>query len=225
VSDRTGAAGSSLTDIMASLVAVFVLLFVAAQNNRGAGVQTVRDTLVKQLRGELQQAGVRDAKVDSVPNDPATVLIILPDSVLFERSARVMSLAGQRVVASATRPLVRVLCDSAMRTNVDQMVVEGHTDNTIPIGLSPAEGRRYNLELSQARSMDYVTRSVREIEQEESALQCLLGLVSATGRGQENPIDTLPRDAAPQRRVVLRVRLNTTVSDTLRLLSKPAKEG
>jgi len=112
-----------------------------------------------------------------------------------------------------------------MRTNVDQMVVEGHTDNTIPIGKSPAEGRRYNLELSQARSMDYVTRSVQEIEQEESALQCLLGLVSATGRGQENPIDTLPPDAAPQRRVVLRVRLNTTVSDTLRLLSKRAKEG
>ena len=61
MSERAGATGSSLTDVMASLVAVFVLLFVAAQNNRGIGVQTVRDTLIKQLRGELVEAGVPDA--------------------------------------------------------------------------------------------------------------------------------------------------------------------
>lgn len=207
---------------MASLVAVFVLLFVAAQNNRGIGVQTVRDTLIKQLRGELVEAGVPDAKVDSVPNDPTTVLIVLPDSVLFERSARVMSVAGQRVVSSATRPLVRVLCDTAMRRNVDQMVVEGHTDNTIPPGLKPAAGRRYNLELSQARSMDFVSRSMRAIEQEEAGLQCLLGMVSATGRGQENPLPDRPADAAEQRRVVLRVRLNSAPGDIIVIPPVPA---
>lgn len=214
MSDNAGATGSSLTDIMASLVAVFVLLFVAAQNNRGVGIQTVRDDLIKQLKGQLVAAGVPDAKVDSIPNDPSTVLIVLPDSVLFDRSARTMSEAGQRVVTSATRPLVQVLCRKPMRRNLDQMVVEGHTDNTIPPGLTFGAGRRYNLELSQARSMDYVTRSMRVIEEDERALQCLLELVSATGRGQENPLPNIPGDAAAQRRVVLRIRLTSTPADT-----------
>jgi hypothetical protein len=214
VSERAGATGSSLTDIMASLVAVFVLLFVAAQNNVGGGLQVARDALIKQLQGRLKAAGVPDADVKADPNDPGTVLIVLPDSVLFERSARTMSAAGQRVVATATRPLVEVLCTDSVRRRLDQMVVEGHTDNTIPPDLSYGEGRRYNLELSQARSMDFVTRSMQVILDDELRLQCFLKLVSATGRGQEDSLPGVPADAAAQRRVVLRIRLSTGTPKT-----------
>jgi outer membrane protein OmpA-like peptidoglycan-associated protein len=213
-----GATASSMTDIMASLVAVFVLLFVAAQNNRGQGVVSARDVLMRRLREALPAAGIDRAAIDSVPNDPSTVVIILPDSVLFDRGAAQMSPGGRNVVRTATPILARVLCEQETRRSLDQMVVEGHTDNTVPAGSSPDAGRMYNLRLSQLRSMDFVTTSTAALGVgAEADLECYLGLVSATGRGQENPVPGVPPDAPPQRRVVLRLRLKTEPSDSVRL--------
>jgi outer membrane protein OmpA-like peptidoglycan-associated protein len=128
-----------------------------------------------------------------------------------------MSLAGQNVVRSATPLLASVLCDSSVRRDIDQLVVEGHTDNTVPWGMSAESGRRYNLELSQRRSMDFVTTSTGALNG-DAKLECYLRLVSATGRGQEDPQPGVPADAAPQRRVVLRVRLSRQDKDTTRIL-------
>ncbi len=213
----SGATSSSLTDILASLVAVFVLLFVAAQNNRGAGVATARDVLIKQLRGELVTAGIDSAAVDSVPNDPSSVVVILPDSVLFERGDNLMSAAGRNVVRTATPLLVGVICADSIRRTLDQMVVEGHTDNTIPWGMLPESGRMFNLELSQRRSMNFVATSTATLAGRDKLLECYLSLVSATGRGQENPLPNIPADSSPQRRVVLRLRLRTEIRDSVRI--------
>jgi outer membrane protein OmpA-like peptidoglycan-associated protein len=221
VNAGNGATASSLTDVMASLMAIFVLLFVASQNNRGVGMKTARDEIIRQLRGELTKAGIDAAAVDSVPNDLTTVVVILPDSVLFDRGKSRMSDGGRRVVRSATPLLAGVLCAADVRPKLDQLVVEGHTDNTIPYGMNADSGRRYNLELSQRRSMDFVTTSTTEL-QGNAMLGCYLQLVSATGRGQEDPIAGVAEDAAPQRRVVLRVRLRTADRETtpITLLSK-----
>lgn len=217
-----GFSNSSLTDVMASLMAIFVLLFVAAQNNRGVGMKNARNEVLKQLKGELTKAGIDSAAIDSIPNDVSTVVVILPDSVLFDRGRDQMSESGRRVVRAATPLLVGVLCDDVLRANLDQLVVEGHTDNTIPTGLSAEEGRRYNLRLSQRRSMDFVTTSTEQLTG-DARLECFLNLVSATGRGQEDPLPSESPDAAPQRRVVLRVRLKTRMGDTTRVL--PATMG
>ena len=211
------ATSSSLTDILASLVAVFVLLFVAAQNNRGAGVVTARDVLIKQLRGELVTAGIDSAAIDSVPNDPSSVVVILPDSVLFERGDSIMSAAGRNVVRSATPLLVGVICADSIRRTLDQMIVEGHTDNTIPWAMLPEVGRMFNLELSQRRSMNFVATSTATLAGRDKLLECYLSLVSATGRGQENPLPNIPADSSPQRRVVLRLRLRTEIRDSVRI--------
>lgn len=221
----SGATSSSLTDILASLVAVFVLLFVAAQNNRGAGVVTARDALIKQLRGQLVTAGIDSAAVDSVANDPSTVVVILPDSVLFERGEYRMSAAGENVVRSATPLLAGVICADSIRETLDQMVVEGHTDNTIPRGMSPEIGRMYNLRLSQLRSMTFVATSTAALVGSDRLLECYLGFVSATGRGQENPLPHVPADSAPQRRVVLRLRLRTETRDSVRSVPRAVGEG
>lgn len=212
-----GGAASSFTDLMASLVAVFVLLFVVAQNNRGAGIDETRAILIKQLRGELQRAGIDSAAVDSVPNDPNTVVVIFPDSVLFERGKSEMSEGGRRVVRNSTPGLTRVMCVDSLRSRLDQVVVEGHTDNTVPFGMDRQTGRRFNLRLSQLRSMDYVATSTTALTTDDRALSCYLNLVSASGRGQEDSIPGLAADAAGQRRVVLRIRLRTEVRDTLRV--------
>ena len=216
----SGATSSSLTDILASLVAVFVLLFVAAQNNRGAGVITARDALIKQLRGKLVTAGIDTGKITSVPNDPSTVLVILPDSVLFNRGESRMSDAGQEVVRTATPVLASVICADSIRPSLDQVVVEGHTDNTIPFGMAAERGRMFNLELSQRRSMNFVATSTATLAGSNELLECYLRLVSATGRGQEDSIPNVPADSSPQRRVVLRIRLKTEVRDSVRIVPR-----
>lgn len=212
-----GFSNSSLTDVMASLMAIFVLLFVAAQNNRGVGMKNARNEVLKQLKGELARAGIDSAAIDSIPNDVSTVVVILPDSVLFDRGSFQMSAKGKEVVKAATPLLAGVLCNDTLRANLDQLVIEGHTDNTIPAGMGAEEGRRYNLQLSQRRSMNFVTTSTEQLTG-DSRLECFLQLVSATGRGQEDPRQDASPDAAPQRRVVLRVRLKTRMGDTTRVL-------
>jgi outer membrane protein OmpA-like peptidoglycan-associated protein len=207
---------------MASLMAIFVLLFVAAQNNRGVGMKTARDEVLRQLKGEMVKAGIDAAAVDSVPNDLSTVVVILPDSVLFERGKSDMSLAGRSVVRSATPLLAGVLCHPSVRPQIEQLIVEGHTDNTVPWGMESEAGRRFNLELSQKRSMDFVSTSTAVLSG-NPLLECYLRLVSATGRGQEDPLMTFSPDAATQRRVVLRVRLSRVEKDTTRVL--PSQVG
>lgn len=195
---------------MASLAAIFILLFVAAQNNRGVGVVNTRDALIKSLRGELQSA----ASVDSVPGDPSTVLVVFPDSLLFERGSAQMSEGGRNVIRSTTPGLTRVLCDTATKQMLDQVVVEGHTDNTVPFGMDQSSGRRFNLVLSQRRSMDFVGTSTAVLATDEPLLSCYLRLVSASGRGQEDTLP-VPGDSSVQRRVVLRIRIRTELRDTI----------
>jgi outer membrane protein OmpA-like peptidoglycan-associated protein len=210
------ATGSSLTDMMASLVAIFALLFVAANNNRGAGIQTAREALIKQLRGDLMVAGIDSASIRADPSDPNSVLILLPERVLFNRGESEMLPEGRRIVRQATPPLARLLCTASREWDLEEVVVEGHTDSTIRFGTDPSEGRRFNLELSQKRALNFVMQSMDTLTLESGPVDCFLKLVSATGRGQEKPRPDLPPDADEQRRVVLRFRLAASQVDSVK---------
>ncbi len=56
MSSQQSGHSSSFTDLMASLLAVFVLLFVAAQNKRVGTMNSERQLLIKALQGQLQQS-------------------------------------------------------------------------------------------------------------------------------------------------------------------------
>lgn len=215
MSERGHATGSSLTDMMASLFAIFVLLFVVAQNNRGAGAKSARERLIKQLQGELPAAGIESANIMGDPTDPYTVLIVLPDSVLFPRGSAVMIEAGRQVVRRFTPRLASILCSTTTPPDakkeqpwrIDRVVVEGHTDTTWSKDATRAERRKRNLVLSQQRAMNYVQESVDTLVAGSGPIDCFLPLVSASGRGQEELRPDAPDDGPAQRRVVLRLRL------------------
>ena len=218
-----GSTSSSFTDLMASLLALFVLLFVVAQNKRKVVAEDTRSLLIKQLRGELEQAGIDSSAVSRDLRDPNSVVIVLPDSVLFGRGAAEMSVAGRNVVQLTTPGLTRILCAKDMRPQLDQVVVEGHTDNTIPDRMTAEAGRRFNLRLSQLRSMDFVSKSTEALTGKETELGCYLALVSASGRGQEDPIPKITLDSAAQRRVLLRIRMRSDLGDTVRVVVQPPR--
>lgn len=216
MSADSGATSSSLTDMMASLFAIFVLLFVASENNRGAGAKSARDALIKQLQGALPAAGIDSAKIIGDPSDPYSVLIVLPDSVLFPLGSATMLPAGRRVVRQATPRIAAVLCPSKSADSsslvwpIDRVVVEGHTDTTWSRNTSSAERRSRNLNLSQQRAMTFVRESIDTLVANQGPLlDCFLPLVSASGRGQEEPRLDAALDAPEQRRVVLRLRLKS----------------
>ena len=202
---------------MASLMAIFVLLFVAAQNNRGAGIESNRAELIKQLQGELASAGIDSANIRSDPRDPNSILIILPDSSLFPRGSRQMLESGRRIARQATPRLASILCARSRNFGVEQIVIEGHTDSTTPPGSTSEGGRSSNLVLSQARAMAFVREGIDTLVSAAGPLDCFLPLVSATGRGQEQHLPSFPKDAAEQRRVVLRLRLGIEKTDSVRM--------
>lgn len=218
MSSQQSGHSSSFTDLMASLLAVFVLLFVAAQNKRVGTMSAERQLLIKALQGQLQKSGVDTGAVRADPRDPNAVVVVFPESLFFKRGDSLMLASGRGIVQAATPRLVGVLCGDSLRARVEQIVVEGHTDNTWD-GPSPEYGRRYNLRLSQLRSMDFVSISTSALS-DSVQLSCYLDLVSASGRGQEDPLPLIPPNHDLQRRVLLRIRLHEEVKDTIRVSSK-----
>ncbi|WP_439643605.1 OmpA/MotB family protein [Gemmatimonas sp.] len=212
-SDNGHGAGAAFTDLMASLLVVFVLLFVVALNKRVGTQDQQLEDLIRALRGDLQSAGLDAASVTRDSRDKNAVVVVFPDSLLFDVGSEAMRPEGVRIVSAATPRIARVLCSDSLERRIETVVVEGHTDARVPKGESPEEGRASNLRLSQRRSMNVVTQSMVALAQSRDR-DCYLTLVSATGRGRENllpaPVDSLD---ARQRRVILKIRLRTDVAD------------
>ena len=208
-------AAAAFTDLMASLLVVFVLLFVVALNKRASAQDQNLKDLIEALKGNLQSAGLDAASVTRDSVDRNAALVVFPDSLLFDVGSEAMRPEGVRIVSSATPRIASVLCRDSLKKRIETVVVEGHTDARVPKGISPQEGRAYNLRLSQLRSMNVVSESMVALAQ-SSDRDCYLTLVSATGRGRENllpaPVDSLD---ARQRRVILKIRLRTDVADNV----------
>src|SRR5688500_5428188 len=182
--EPTGGAIASFTDLMTSLAVIFVLLTVALFNRRTGARDEDRSALIAALKGPLQQAGLPDS---SIRDDSTSVIIILPDSALFDRSSDVMRPAGASLVRSLMPSVADTLCSPRFARLLETLVVEGHTDRTIPASMSTEQGRLYNLGLSQRRSMNFVSATTDGLltDMGDSArrivFDCFVRLTSATG--------------------------------------------
>jgi flagellar motor protein MotB len=207
-------ATAAFTDLMASLLVVFVLLFVVALNKKAGDQRSLQEDLIKALRGNLRAAGLDAASIERDSRDKNAVVVVFPDSLLFGVGSPRMGEAGVRIVRSATPRIAGVLCADSLLPRLETVVVEGHTDARVPTGMSPGAGRAFNLRLSQLRSMDVVSESMIALA-ENPARDCYLTLVSATGRGRENLLPGVDSLDARQRRVILKIRLRTDVAENV----------
>jgi outer membrane protein OmpA-like peptidoglycan-associated protein len=215
-------AAAAFTDLMASLLVIFVLLFVVALNQRAGNQQTIQEELIRSLRGNLQAAGLDTASINRDSFDKNAVVIVFPDSLLFDRGSPRMRSAGTRILQSAAPRIAAVLCDKEMRPRLETVVVEGHTDASVPFGMTAQGGRAYNLRLSQLRSMDVVSESMTALAASPER-DCYLNLVSATGRGRENLLQYADSLDARQRRVILKIRLRTDAADEVGAATRDGK--
>lgn len=214
---RSGSGGhlaSTFTDLMTSLMVIFILLFVANLNNAAGARRQIQKSLLAELRSELGQAGMDVSSIREDPKDPYAIVIILPDSSLFDRGQWQLRPSGERVLQTLVPRLSRVLCAPAKRKRVESLVVEGHTDATFVTGLEGTEqARDFNMVLSQKRSIDVVRASLAPLEGEGRG--CIRSLMSASGRGQEELLPEEEADSERQRRVVLKIRVKEDVAQEL----------
>lgn len=208
------------SDLLVSLLVVFLLMLFLAltriQAQRKAEEQRTEavKAVVATTTGALA-AAVRSMGDSSISYDTATRTMTVRDEVLFA--------FGSATLRPESRELIRriggrfasaILTDRAVASQVQAIVVEGHTD-TVGTYLS-------NLDLSQRRAQSVMRALVRETEGAAYA-EDLRRLLVASGRSEVEAVrQGYPYDPAKARRIALRVQLKD--NDLLQLLLKPSAQ-
>jgi outer membrane protein OmpA-like peptidoglycan-associated protein len=203
---------ASFTDLMASMMVIFILLFVVYSNNVAQSKRDTTHKVLEELKNGLAKAGMDTSQVRPDPHDRYAVLVVMPSSLLFERGSSDVLEAGQRYLGYFAPVFARILCDS-LGSRIESVVVQGHTDTTY-VGASSVSddtplserGRAYNLALSQNRSMAVVQTCLKALRSDPDR-PAFLRLLSASGRGQEELLPEYPDTSMQQRRVVFKVRV------------------
>ena len=186
MSSEDSSLSSSLTDLMTSLMVVFILLLVSeagkqkvealkleetdqklenARKNEERFLRTDMNRLnevksrLEEFASQLDSLGLR---IEESPSDPFTLLIIMPEKSLnFEFNSAELSEQAQVALARFTEPFIGLLAyDEHVKGQIESLVIEGHTDHRV----SPENPFR-NHELSQARSLQVLTYMLRQVKQ------------------------------------------------------------
>lgn len=214
---------SSFTDLMASLMVIFILLFVGTLSNAAKRRETTTEKLLGALKSAVAAGGMDAGGIRKDDRDPYAVVIVMPEDLLFRRGEWLVGQNGQAYLTRMVPVLSGIVCSDELKNKVASVVVEGHTD-VVWSGVMPdgTDGAQLNLELSQKRSMDVVRSSLVALNA-GAGRDCFRGLLAASGRGQEELLPDISGDDSRQRRVVFKIRIQqNTVDDVATGLAKVA---
>lgn len=210
----SGNLSSSLTDLMTSLMVIFVLLLVATLNNASAQGETTRNRMLDKLKDALQDFAAKGVRVEKDPTDPLGLLVLVPEKFFnFAVDKSVIPSGGVEFLENFAPRLAATACSEEYRSEINSIVVEGHTDST--------GSDEHNVQLSQARSLA-VVQTTLEILGSRGGNQksCFLQFLSASGVGSTGLI----RDASGQedkdrsRRVEFKIRVRSLEQREIRKL-------
>lgn len=212
---------SSLTDLVTSLMVIFILLLLVFINNRASQQALVVRDLMKDLQVEFKAGGgpgqgtqlggdgpdagmiQRDAK------DPGTLLFIVPERVMnFALNESRLRPEGEFFLKEKMPQFARILYDGRFQPYIDAIIVEGHTDSARPAHLPALQGEQWNLRLSQDRSMEVVKQSLAALAGEPDLQRFFMAKLSASGRGESEPVSPAAT-AEENRRVVFKIRVKS----------------
>jgi flagellar motor protein MotB len=194
---------SSLTDLMTSLMVIFVLLLLVFVSHTASKDAAVTDVLLARLKTKLTPQGFSENSIRLDPKDRNAILVIVPGQLMnFENQKADLQAGGKQFLQTHIPVFARVLCSDEFRPSIDSIVVEGHTD-TKRYGATVEESQNNNLKLSQDRSMSVVKEALNDLEGREAERDCFLEKLSATGRGEQDPEKTDDES----RRVIFKIRV------------------
>ena len=121
---------SSLTDLMTSLMVIFILLLIVFVSHTANKDASVTHLLLKDLLVKLQPQHLHEDAVHLDPHDRNAILVIVPDRLVnFDRGEATLGDKGKNFLHEFTPALANALCSKDVRRNIDSIVVEGHTDD------------------------------------------------------------------------------------------------
>ena len=202
---------SSLTDLMTSLMVIFILLLLVFVSHTASKDAALTDVLLAKLKKDLQPQGFNENSIRPDPRDRNAILVIVPGDLMhFETQKADLQDAGKQFLRSHIPSFADVLCSDQFRSSIDSIVVEGHTDRQM-YGRTAEESENNNLKLSQDRSMAVVEEALADLKGQEPERSCFLEKLSATGRGEQDPEKT----DEESRRVIFRVRVKARDEDNM----------
>lgn len=195
---------SSLTDLMTSLMVIFILLLLVFVHRTAGKDAAVTDVLLKRLLHDMKPQGFNEKTIRPDPRDRNAILVIVPDRLMnFETGKSTLRPEGEQFLKKYIPDFAAVLCSDEFRSSIESIVVEGHTDTHPYLGRTAGESENLNLKLSQDRSMEVVKNALADLQGKESQRGCFLEKLSASGRGEQE------QEATPEesRRVILKIRV------------------
>jgi flagellar motor protein MotB len=195
---------SSLTDLMTSLMVIFILLLLVFISHKASKDAALTDVLLAELRRDLQPQGFNENLIRLDPRDRDAILVIVPGKLMnFEIQKSILQPQGRDFIHDHIPAFAQVLCSNQFRASIDSIVVEGHTDRTAWAGSTEEESQDKNLKLSQERSMAVVSEALTDLSGRDRERACFLEKLSATGRGEQDPEKT----DEESRRVIFKIRV------------------
>ncbi len=204
---RSDHLSESFTDLMTSLMVIFILLLLVFVNNQASANSVTAQSLMSELRTQLEPAGFKREDIRIDPNDPSTILLAVSDAQLtFQPNSFQLQPGGEQFVESRMPKLTETVCAAKYRGVVESVIVEGHSDSAPWRGATEEESQARNLKLSQERSMEVVEKTLAALSSQPGLRSCLLEKIAATGRGEQD----LAATADTSRRALIKVRINAT---------------
>lgn len=205
---------SSLTDLMTSLMVIFILLLLVFVHRTAGKDAAVTDVLLKRLLHDLTPQGFSDKTIKRDPRDRNAILVIVPDRLMnFAVGKSNLQPEGEQFLKTYIPSFAQILCADEFRANIESIVVEGHTDTHPYTGFTAEESENLNLKLSQDRSMVVVKNALADLSGMPSERGCFLEKLSASGRGEQE------QEATPEesRRVILKIRVKVVEIESRRV--------
>jgi hypothetical protein len=196
---------SSLTDLMTSLMVIFILLLVAKLNQQATRTERSLDYVM----GRMQQSNLF-LNGEKLRRDGDVLVVGIPQELMSFKEAKAeqggadLSPQGRQYLRERMPQLAGLLCRNDIRNRIDTIVVEGHSDQK-GFHLGDKGDKQENLKLSQQRSMAVVSETLDILGEQYRG--CFLDLLSATGRGDAHPLNTRDLYSPENRRVELRIRV------------------
>lgn len=216
MSDHSSSTHHAFTDLMTSLVVIFVLLLVAVlyqmkvatekeerrQMAAKENVSSVSDELLRRLK-------VLGLKLEPDDDDPEFTAVVRLDenAVRFEVGKDALNIDGKTTIRKVSDILADVICENRVAETIESLIVEGHTDKK---GDDSTDGKLRNVDLSQKRAFAVMREVFYHLDSSSGlAVDCFRKLARATGRGAAKPYSLHDDDS--NRRVEVKIRFRNKV--------------
>ena len=176
----------SLSDLMASLMMIFMLLAIAymvkqeAQSFKVKQVATVYEEIRTELYEELTREFSKDLPVWDAEITPDLAFRFRNPDILFDTGKDVLKPKFQTILDDFFPRYVKIITNPKYEGTISEIRIEGHTSSKWLTSASAEEAYFLNMELSQSRTRSTL-RYVMGLPQVSSKLGWLKQYVTANG--------------------------------------------